>query len=43
VVDFGDALLAIIVSVHKRSSGGKAEESREHGGYEWGSAMERND
>jgi hypothetical protein len=33
VVDFGDALLAI-VGVHEGNSGGKAEESREHGGYE---------
>jgi hypothetical protein len=43
MVDFHDAFLALIVSVHERSSGGEGEKSCEHGGHESGFAMERND
>jgi hypothetical protein len=42
VVNLGDALLAII-GVHERNSDGEREKPCEHGGYEWGFAMERND
>jgi hypothetical protein len=43
MVDFGDAFLAIIVSVHERDSDGEREKSCEHGGYERSFATKRND